>query len=130
MAPDIGAQRRWSRDSGRGICGARQTNRKHWLGARPSGGRAGAHRTKAAKPLAVTLRIRLIISVHMESDQLPTDRVAMLRMMPMPADANVHGDVFGGWIMSHVDVAGAIPPRAAPAGASRRLPSRHSCSGR
>ena len=33
----------------------------------------------------------------------------MLRMMPMPADANVHGDVFGGWIMSHVDVAGAIP---------------------
>ena len=37
-----------------------------------------------------------------ESDQLPADRVAMLRMMPMPADANVHGDVFGGWIMSHV----------------------------
>ena len=33
----------------------------------------------------------------------------MLRMMPMPADANVHGDVFGGWIMSYVDVAGAIP---------------------
>ena len=45
----------------------------------------------------------------LESEQLPTDRVAMLRMMPMPADANVHGDVFGGWIMSHVDVAGAIP---------------------
>lgn len=30
-------------------------------------------------------------------------------MMPMPADANIHGDVFGGWIMAHVDVAGAIP---------------------
>ena len=44
-----------------------------------------------------------------ESEQLPTDRVAMLRMMPMPSDANIHGDVFGGWIMSHVDVAGAIP---------------------
>lgn len=27
----------------------------------------------------------------------------------MPADANVHGDVFGGWIMSQVDIAGAIP---------------------
>ena len=65
----------------------------------------------------------------MESDQLPTDRVAMLRMMPMPADANVHGDVFGGWIMSHVDVAGAISRRA-PRGRARRLPSRHSCSGR
>ena len=32
-----------------------------------------------------------------------------LRVMPMPADANVHGDVFGGWIMAQVDVAGAIP---------------------
>ena len=30
-------------------------------------------------------------------------------MMPMPADANIHGDVFGGWIMAHVDIAGAIP---------------------
>ncbi|QJQ07009.1 acyl-CoA thioesterase [Undibacterium piscinae] len=32
-----------------------------------------------------------------------------LRVMPMPADANVHGDVFGGWIMAQVDIAGAIP---------------------
>jgi acyl-CoA thioesterase YciA len=45
----------------------------------------------------------------MESTQLPADRTAVLRMMPMPADANIHGDVFGGWIMAHVDVAGAIP---------------------
>jgi acyl-CoA thioesterase YciA len=30
-------------------------------------------------------------------------------MMPMPADANIHGDVFGGWIMAHVDIAGAVP---------------------
>lgn len=29
--------------------------------------------------------------------------------MPMPADANIHGDVFGGWIMSHVDIAGSVP---------------------
>ncbi len=29
--------------------------------------------------------------------------------MPMPSDANVHGDVFGGWIMSQVDIAGSIP---------------------
>lgn len=40
---------------------------------------------------------------------LPPDRVAVLRMMPMPSDANIHGDVFGGWIMSQVDIAGAIP---------------------
>jgi acyl-CoA thioesterase YciA len=33
---------------------------------------------------------------------------ATLRIVPMPADTNVNGDVFGGWIMSWVDVAGAI----------------------
>lgn len=27
----------------------------------------------------------------------------------MPADANVHGDVFGGWIMAQVDIAGSLP---------------------
>jgi acyl-CoA thioesterase YciA len=32
-----------------------------------------------------------------------------LRVVPLPADVNVHGDIFGGWIMSQVDVAGAIP---------------------
>ncbi len=32
-----------------------------------------------------------------------------LRVMPMPADANIHGDVFGGWIMAQVDIAGALP---------------------
>lgn len=37
------------------------------------------------------------------------NRMPTLRVMPMPADANIHGDVFGGWIMSQVDIAGAIP---------------------
>ena len=37
------------------------------------------------------------------------DGMPTLRVMPMPADANVHGDVFGGWIMAQVDIAGAIP---------------------
>ena len=40
---------------------------------------------------------------------LPVGKVPQLRVMPMPADANVHGDVFGGWIMAQVDVAGALP---------------------
>jgi acyl-CoA thioesterase YciA len=44
-----------------------------------------------------------------DSTALPKDEVPVLRVMPMPADANIHGDVFGGWIMAHVDVAGAIP---------------------
>ena len=30
-----------------------------------------------------------------------------LRVMPLPADVNANGDVFGGWIMSQVDIAGA-----------------------
>ncbi|HEX6018773.1 MAG TPA: acyl-CoA thioesterase [Burkholderiaceae bacterium] len=30
--------------------------------------------------------------------------------MPMPADANANGDIFGGWIMAQVDIAGAVLP--------------------
>lgn len=36
-------------------------------------------------------------------------RHSTLRVVPMPADLNQHGDVFGGWVMAQVDVAGAIP---------------------
>ena len=32
----------------------------------------------------------------------------MLRVVPMPADVNQHGDIFGGWIMSQVDIAGGV----------------------
>jgi len=41
--------------------------------------------------------------------RLPHDREPVLRLMPMPADANSTGDIFGGWIMAQVDIAGAIP---------------------
>ena len=37
------------------------------------------------------------------------DRDPVLRVVPMPSDANHTGDIFGGWIMSQVDIAGAIP---------------------
>ena len=39
-------------------------------------------------------------------DALPADKQPALRVMPMPADANQNGDIFGGWIMAQVDVAG------------------------
>ncbi len=42
---------------------------------------------------------------------LPADRQPALRIMTMPADLNPAGDVFGGWIMANVDIAGAIPAR-------------------
>ena len=41
---------------------------------------------------------------------LPGDRQMVMRVMPMPADANGNGDIFGGWIMAQVDVAGAVLP--------------------
>ena len=40
---------------------------------------------------------------------LPAGREPTLRVVPMPSDANYTGDIFGGWIMSQVDIAGAIP---------------------
>lgn len=42
-------------------------------------------------------------------ERLPKDREPTLRVVPMPADANFTGDIFGGWVMSHVDIAGSIP---------------------
>ena len=42
--------------------------------------------------------------------QLPADRQLVMRVMPMPADANGNGDIFGGWIMAQVDLAGAVLP--------------------
>ena len=43
--------------------------------------------------------------------QLPPGKMPVLRVMPMPRDLNPAGDVFGGWIMSQVDIAGAVPAR-------------------
>lgn len=43
-----------------------------------------------------------------EAIKLPEGREAVLRVLPMPADANHHGDIFGGWIMAQVDLAGGI----------------------
>jgi acyl-CoA thioesterase YciA len=40
---------------------------------------------------------------------LPASKDPALRVVPMPSDANCGGDIFGGWIMSQVDVAGSIP---------------------
>ena len=41
------------------------------------------------------------------NDRLP-DRQPTTRLLPMPGDTNASGDIFGGWIMSQVDIAGAI----------------------
>jgi acyl-CoA thioesterase YciA len=43
-----------------------------------------------------------------EIEVLP-GRDPTLRVVPMPSDTNYVGDIFGGWIMSQVDIAGSIP---------------------
>ena len=40
---------------------------------------------------------------------LPVGKDPTLRVVPMPRDANQSGDIFGGWIMAQVDIAGSIP---------------------
>jgi acyl-CoA thioesterase YciA len=47
---------------------------------------------------------------RMAPSVLPSGAELVLRVMPMPADANANGDIFGGWIMAQVDLAGAVLP--------------------
>ena len=42
--------------------------------------------------------------------QLPTDQELVLKVIPMPGDCNANGDIFGGWVMAQVDLAGAVVP--------------------
>ena len=43
-----------------------------------------------------------------ETTPLP-DKEPALRVIPLPVDANHTGDIFGGWIMAQVDLAGSVP---------------------
>ena len=49
-------------------------------------------------------------SARMAPSVLADGAELVLRMMPLPADANANGDIFGGWIMARVDLAGAVLP--------------------
>lgn len=42
--------------------------------------------------------------------QLPKDEELVLKVIPMPADCNANGDIFGGWVMAQVDLAGSVLP--------------------
>ena len=44
-----------------------------------------------------------------ELSALPADKIPVIRVAPMPRDSNQTGDIFGGWIMAQVDIAGSIP---------------------
>ena len=47
--------------------------------------------------------------MSVETVALPKGKEPTLRLVPMPADSNATGDIFGGWVMSQVDIAGSIP---------------------
>ncbi len=44
-----------------------------------------------------------------EQETTLPSRHATLRVVAMPTDCNITGDVFGGWVMAQVDIAGSIP---------------------
>ena len=52
------------------------------------------------------------MSAHSSSEPvaLPTDKELVLKVIPMPGDTNGNGDIFGGWVMAQVDLAGAVLP--------------------
>jgi acyl-CoA thioesterase YciA len=39
---------------------------------------------------------------------LPNSNEPVMRVIPMPADTNFHGDIFGGWLLGQVDLAGSV----------------------
>ena len=41
---------------------------------------------------------------------LPLDKELVLKVIPMPADCNANGDIFGGWVMAQVELAGSVIP--------------------
>ena len=49
-------------------------------------------------------------SVNPHAVPLPTDQELVLKVIPMPADCNQNGDIFGGWVMAQVDLAGSVLP--------------------
>jgi len=48
------------------------------------------------------------VSERLRTTTLPAGKEPALRVIPMPADANHTGDIFGGWIMAQVDLAGSV----------------------
>jgi acyl-CoA thioesterase YciA len=63
--------------------------------------------SKAGDARQLTLNVQPVEGPAVE---LPADHTLVLKVMPRPADANVNGDIFGGWVMSWVDMAGAVLP--------------------
>lgn len=44
------------------------------------------------------------------SGELPADLELVMKVIPQPGDCNANGDIFGGWVMAQVDLAGSVIP--------------------
>ncbi len=75
-----------------------------------SGGEDAALQPPAPCAAGDTLQTPLRSEAQMGPQTLGNDRHLVLRVMPLPADVNANGDIFGGWIMAQVDLAGAVLP--------------------
>jgi acyl-CoA thioesterase YciA len=40
----------------------------------------------------------------------PSQGELVMKVIPLPADVNANGDIFGGWVMAQVDLAGSVLP--------------------
>jgi acyl-CoA thioesterase YciA len=57
--------------------------------------------------------IEEIVPMSMNSSApvaLPSDKELVMKVIPLPADTNANGDIFGGWVMAQVDLAGSVLP--------------------
>jgi len=69
----------------------------------------GRPRTRGRRPYTTRGRKEaMTLPKSQQTTELPVGREPTLRVMPSPADVNYTGDIFGGWIMSQVDIAGGI----------------------
>lgn len=67
-------------------------------------------RTSAVSPADEPTAIVPMSETTRPSVALPTDQELVLKVVPMPADVNANGDIFGGWVMAQVDIAGSVLP--------------------
>ena len=63
-----------------------------------------------SSPVTNHLRAPNTQPVDAPEANVPTDHVLVMKVIPMPADANPNGDIFGGWVMAQVELAGSVLP--------------------
>ena len=62
--------------------------------------------TDPANPQVTAPRMKKVAP----NEALPLHKELVLKVIPMPGDCNGNGDIFGGWVMAQVDLAGSVIP--------------------